>query len=119
MSRARRNTLGRPKSGRETGSAPIFAALGDETRLALLRKLGDGSPASIAGLTAGSRLTRQAITKHLRILQRAGLIRGIRSGREQLFELERSRLESARQDLDRISQQWDHALARLKDFVEK
>ena len=99
-------------------NAPIFAALGDETRLMLLVKLSGGSRFSIARLTAGSTLTRQAITKHLRILHDAGLVRGVRRGRENLFELRAKRLEEARQSLDRISRQWDESLARLKSFVE-
>jgi DNA-binding transcriptional ArsR family regulator len=100
------------------GHAPLFAALGDETRLALLAKLSRQSPASISQLTTGAAMTRQAITKHLRVMERAGLIRGVRRGREQLFQLERRRLDEARHTLDRIAQQWDDALQRLKSFVE-
>jgi DNA-binding transcriptional ArsR family regulator len=100
-------------------NAPIFAALGDETRLRLLTKLSGGSRFSIARLTEGSTLTRQAITKHLRVLQDAGLVRGVRRGRENLFELEPEPLDEARRALARISRQWDEALARLKSFVEE
>jgi DNA-binding transcriptional ArsR family regulator len=100
-------------------SAPVFAALGDETRLTLLAKLGGGTPFSISRLTEGSALTRQAITKHLRVLQSARLVRGVRRGRENLFELEPKRLDAARSALDGISRQWDQALARLKSFVEE
>ena len=99
-------------------NAPVFAALGDETRLALLTTLGGGARCSIARLTEGSPLTRQAITKHLRILRDAGLVRSIHQGRENLFELDPRRLDEARRALDRISRQWDDALARLKSFVE-
>lgn len=99
-------------------NAPIFAALGDETRLTLVTKLCGGSLLSIARLTEGSTLTRQAITKHLRVLQDAGLVRGVRRGRENLFELEPEPLDEARRALDVISRQWDQALARLKSFVE-
>lgn len=98
--------------------APVFAALGDETRLSLLTRLGGGSPLSIARLTEGSTLTRQAITKHLRVLEDAGLVRGVRRGRESLFELEPGPLDEARRALDRVSRRWDEALARLKKFVE-
>jgi DNA-binding transcriptional ArsR family regulator len=101
------------------GSASVFAALGDETRLKLLAKLDGGTRFSIARLTKGSALTRQAITKHLRVLQDARLVRGVRRGRENLFELEPKRIEEARRALDGISRQWDQALARLKAFVEK
>ena len=99
--------------------APLFAALGDETRLTLVRKLCGGEPRSISQLTRGSRLTRQAITKHLRVLEAAGLARSRRRGRERLWQLERQRLQEARRYLDSISRQWDEALARLRDLVEK
>ena len=99
-------------------NAPVFAALGDETRLMLLMRLAGGAPYSIARLTAGSTLTRQAITKHLRVLHRAGLVRGNRRGRESLYELEPESLDEAQQVLARISRQWDDALARLKAHVE-
>ena len=100
-------------------NAPVFAALGDKTRLTLLVRLCEGAPLSILRLTEGSKLTRQAITKHLRVLQHAGLIRGIRRGRENLFELEPEPLDQARRALANISRQWDVALMRLKAFVEK
>ena len=101
------------------GSAPLFAALGDETRLALLTKLSGGAPLSIARLTQGSTRTRQAITKHLQVLRAAGLVRGVRRGRENLFELEPKPLAEAQRALESISRQWDAALARLKAFVER
>ncbi|HEV8605790.1 MAG TPA: metalloregulator ArsR/SmtB family transcription factor [Tepidisphaeraceae bacterium] len=100
-------------------STPVFAALGDETRLTLVMKLSGGSRCSIAHLTEGLTVTRQAITKHLRVLQGAGLVRGVRRGREKLFELEPKRLGEAQRALDHISKKWDEALARLKSFVEK
>ncbi len=98
--------------------APKFAALGDETRLTLLMKLGEGQLLSITRLTEGSNLSRQAITKHLRILDEAGLVRCVRRGRETLFEPEPDSLKGAKDTLDGISRKWDHALARLKSFVE-
>jgi DNA-binding transcriptional ArsR family regulator len=101
------------------GKAPLFAALGDETRLKLLVKLGSGSLLSITRLSEDSALSRQAITKHLCVLQDAGLVRAVRRGRENLFELEPDRLDEARRALDVISRQWDQALARLKEFVEE
>lgn len=100
-------------------NAPLFAALGDGTRLTLLMKLGDGALLSITRLTEGSSLTRQAITKHLRILEEAGLVRGVRRGRERLFHLEPKPLKEAQDALDHLSRQWDDALARLKSFVEE
>lgn len=105
--------------GRFRRNAPLFAALGDETRLTLLLKLGDGPLLSITRLAEGSTISRQAITKHLRILEDAGLVRGVRRGRENLFQLEPKSLGVARDVLDSISRQWDDALARLKAFVEK
>jgi DNA-binding transcriptional ArsR family regulator len=100
-------------------AAPLFAALGDETRLALLDRLGTGGPQSITRLTAGSTVTRQAITKHLHILAAAGLVHDVRRGREHIWELDRERLDEARRSLDQIEQQWDEALERLKKFVEE
>jgi DNA-binding transcriptional ArsR family regulator len=100
-------------------SARVFAALADPTRLRLLTRLSGGSGYSITSLTAGSRVTRQAITKHLRVLQKAGFVRGIRRGRERVFELEPRRVEEARRALEHISRKWDEALARLKGMVEE
>jgi DNA-binding transcriptional ArsR family regulator len=99
--------------------ASVFAALGDETRLFVLAKLSGGEPQSIARLTAGTRLTRQAVTKHLRVLESAGVVRSVRSGRESLFELEPQPIEEAQQYLDHVSRQWDDALARLRSHVEE
>lgn len=95
-----------------------FAALGDETRLSLMGKLAGGPPQSIARLAEGSTLTRQAITKHLRVLESAGVARSVRIGREKLFELRPEPLKDLQSYLERVSQQWDDALARLKLFVE-
>jgi DNA-binding transcriptional ArsR family regulator len=99
-------------------NAPLFAALGDPTRLHLVQRLSNGEALSIARLHAGSSVTRQAITKHLQVLRAAGLVRGDQHGREHLWQLERERLDSARQCLDQISAQWDQALERLRTFVE-
>ena len=98
--------------------ANIFAALGDETRLGLLAKLTDGEPLSIARLTEGTRLTRQAVTKHLRVLEDAGVVHSVRTGRESRFALDPRPLASAQHYLEHVSQQWDNALARLKALVE-
>ncbi len=101
------------------GRAAVFAALGDETRLALLGKLSGGERQSISELAGGSSLTRQAITKHLRVLEGAGVVQSARVGRESLFEFKPEPLRDVRAYLDRVSGQWDQALARLKSFVEK
>jgi DNA-binding transcriptional ArsR family regulator len=92
--------------------------LGDQTRLSLVAKLCRGRPRSISQLAEGSRLTRQAITKHLRVLEQAGIVHGIRSGRENLFEFDPKPIESLKDYLDLVSAQWDQALARLRSFVE-
>lgn len=99
--------------------APVFAALGDETRLALVAKLVHGQPRSISQLTEGSKLTRQAITKHLRVLEGAGLVHGVRSGRESLFQFDSEPIHQIKEYLDLVSEQWDQALGRLKAFVEE
>ena len=117
MSRARHRAPARRVA--VTGSAPIFAALGDPTRLRLVSRLGAGGPLSIVQLTAGARITRQAVTKHLHVLAEAGLVRDSRQGREHRWELDPSRLDEARRALEVISQQWDRTLERLKEFVER
>jgi DNA-binding transcriptional ArsR family regulator len=99
-------------------AVPLFAALGDETRLRLLVRLSSGGPGSIARLSAKSAVSRQAITKHLKVLSGAGLVRGSRRGREQIWELEPRRLADAHAYLDQISRQWDQALDRLRRLVE-
>jgi DNA-binding transcriptional ArsR family regulator len=98
--------------------ASVFAALGDETRLSVLARLAKGEPASISRLTTGTRLTRQAVTKHLRVLEGAGIVRSVRVGRESRFTLEPRPIDEARAYLALVSRQWDDALARLKAFVE-
>ncbi len=100
-------------------SAPVFAALGEATRLVLVAKLCAQGPLSITRLSQGTGITRQAVTKHLRTLASAGLVRSTRSGRQRIWELETKRLERARQSLDQIAEQWDAAIARLKAFVEE
>jgi DNA-binding transcriptional ArsR family regulator len=100
------------------GSARLFAALGDETRLRLVSRICDDGPMSITGLTGGFNVTRQAITKHLRVMKEAGLVRSARRGRESVWQLDQQRLKDARRHLELISNQWDEALGRLRRFVE-
>jgi DNA-binding transcriptional ArsR family regulator len=114
MSARSRNT-----AAKREAYAPVFAALGDETRLALIATLSAGQPRSIAQLTEGTDLTRQAVTKHLRVLENASLVRSVKTGRESLFEFDPAPLRSVRDYADMVSQQWDDALGRLKAFVEK
>jgi DNA-binding transcriptional ArsR family regulator len=101
-----------------TGPAPVFAALGDKTRLALLTKLSDGHTRSIARLSVDTRMTRQALTKHLRVLENAGLLSSNRVGRESQFTFRPEAIAGARTYLETVSAQWDDALARLRSFVE-
>jgi len=101
------------------GAAPVFAALGDETRLRLVVRLSEREALSITALAAGTGVTRQAITKHLHVLAGAGLVRGSRQGREQHWQLEPRQLQEARRCLDAISGQWDQALHRLKEHLER
>ncbi|PYP01016.1 MAG: transcriptional regulator [Gemmatimonadetes bacterium] len=100
-------------------AAPVFAALGDTTRLGLLGRLSAEGPLSITRLSQGTGVTRQAITRHLDSLGRVGLVRDVRRGRERVFALDLKRLEKVRQYLDHVAAQWDAAAARLKAFVEK
>ncbi|MGH7604329.1 MAG: ArsR/SmtB family transcription factor [Gemmatimonadaceae bacterium] len=99
-------------------AAPLFAALGDDTRLKLIIRLSSGGPGSITQLSAKSSVSRQAVTKHLNVLSKAGLVRSARRGRERVWDLEPRRLVDAQEYLDRISRQWDEALGRLRKFVE-
>ena len=99
-------------------AVPVFAALGDATRLSLVRRLSTDGPLSITRLSEGTGVTRQAITRHLHALGDAGLVRDARRGRERVFELDLRRLEVARHYLDQVAAQWDAAADRLKAFVE-
>ena len=100
-------------------AAPVFAALGDPTRLRLVGRLSTEGPLSIVQLSADAGVTRQAVAKHLQSLADAGLVRGSRAGRARIYELEPRRLERARRYLDQVSLEWDAALARLRAFVEE
>lgn len=99
-------------------AVPVFAALGDATRLRLVGRLSAEGPLSITRLSEGTGVTRQAITRHLYALDDAGLVRNARRGRERVWELDLKRLEYARRYLDQVAAQWDAAGDRLKAFVE-
>jgi DNA-binding transcriptional ArsR family regulator len=99
--------------------ASVLAALGDESRLAIVRRLSRGGPLSITQLTEGSDISRQAVTKHLNTLHAAGLTRSERCGRERIWRLVPKRLTEVLHYLDRISLQWDDALKRLRSAVEE
>lgn len=100
-------------------AAPVFAALGDPTRLALLSRLSDGRPRSISRLTEGFDVSRQGLTKHLRVMEQAGIVQSRKVGRESRYQIAPGPLDEARLYLDRIAAQWDDALSRLKAFVEE
>jgi DNA-binding transcriptional ArsR family regulator len=107
----------RPASLRQ--SAPLFAALGDATRLQVVARLSGGGPMSITELADGADVTRQAVTKHLQVLADAGLVDDYWRGRERVWELKTEQLDKARRALDAISARWDSALERLKEMVEE
>lgn len=98
--------------------APVFSALGDSTRLELVSRLSEGQARSITQLTGGLGLSRQAVTKHLRVLEQAGIVNSSRVGRESQFTYVPESIEQVRSYLDKVSEQWDDALSRLKSFVE-
>jgi DNA-binding transcriptional ArsR family regulator len=98
---------------------PVLAALGDETRLSIVAKLSNGEAQSISQLTDDTKVTRQAVTKHLKVLEDAGIVRSSRSGRECHFTLTPAPLAEASDYLDLVSKQWDDSLGRLKAFVER
>lgn len=102
-----------------SSAAPLFAALGDETRLEIVDRLCSQGPQSITRLTDGTRVTRQAISKHLQALAAAGVIISRREGRERIWQIQTKRLNEARRQLDRISAHWDDALERLRAAVER
>lgn len=102
----------------EAQPASVFAALGDTTRLQLISRLGDGRPRSIRQLGEGLELSRQGVTKHLRVLETAGLVTSSRVGREHRFRYAPESIDAARDYLDQVSAEWDEALGRLKAFVE-
>lgn len=106
-------------SPNSSAAAPVFAALGDPTRLGLLGRLSAEGPLSITRLSEGTGVTRQAITRHLDVLEQVGLVRDVKQGRERVFSLDQKRLEVARRYLDRVAAEWDHAAERLKAFVEE
>lgn len=118
----RRNSAEKRLSNSESAlqkAAPVFSALGDETRLRLVAALCAGGAMSIAQLTAGTEITRQGVTKHLQILAEAGLVHDVKVGRERLWKLDPAQIDEARRSLEVIAQQWDHALSKLKMAVEE
>lgn len=107
------------RTAESKASARLFAALGDETRLNLVFRLREEGPLSISNLASGSTITRQAITKHLRVMERARLVHCRRHGRQSVWQLDPQRLDDARRYLDLISRHWDLALGRLQTMLEE
>lgn len=99
--------------------AAVFAALGDPTRLALFETLADGRARSIAELSSAAPMSRQGVTKHLAALERAGVLRRERRGRETRFRIRPAAIADVRNYLGAIAEQWERALVRLKNFVEE
>lgn len=99
--------------------APVFAALGDPTRLGILATLCESQNQTISQLASTSQLTRQGLTRHLQVLEDAGIVASVRSGRERRFRVEPDQLREMQAYLQRVSRHWDEALGRLKSFVEK
>lgn len=95
-------------------TAGLFAALGDRNRLKLVKRLCDSGPSSITNLAEGLELTRQAVTKHLRVLEKGGLVTSSKAGREQIFSLEQKRFSVAQDYIESVSNRWDNAINRLK-----
>jgi DNA-binding transcriptional ArsR family regulator len=100
-------------------NAPVFAALGDATRLRIVVRLCQEGPLSIARLAQGAKVSRQAIAKHLQVLEAAGVARGFRTGRESIWELRSDQLLQVQRYVLQISRDWDAALNRLRKFVEQ
>lgn len=111
--------MGRDVARRAAASAPVFAALGDPQRMEIVARLCEEGPLSVSRLTEGAAITRQAVTKHLHVLEAAGLARSSKSGRETLWSLERRPLAKAKDHLEMIARQWDDAIERLRAFVEE
>jgi DNA-binding transcriptional ArsR family regulator len=118
VSAARARARSRTAAAVTTDAAPVFTALGDETRLYLVSRLCEEGPLSISSLAEGTRMSRQAVTKHLRVLAGTGLARCGRSGREQVWQIEAARLADVRRLLGKISAQWEQSLERLQTFLE-
>lgn len=108
-----------PEPAPDAGLAALFAALGDPTRLRLVGLLCAGGLLSIAQLTSATSISRQGVTKHLQVLADAGLVRDLKLGRERRWQLAPERIDDARRALEAIGRQWEAALGRLKDFVER
>jgi len=103
----------------EQAVVEVFSALGDRTRLFVVGKLVAGGALSATALSDGAKVSRQAIAKHLRVLEGAGLATHEKRGREVLYSLEARRLEQARAFLDGVSAGWDRAIERLRRMVEE
>jgi len=98
---------------------PVFAALGDKTRMHIVTRLAQGEARSIAQLASGLDISHQGVTKHLKVLERSGLVHAQRVGRERLYTCELALVREAGDYLDEVAREWDEALRRLQRFVEE
>jgi len=101
------------------GPVRLFTALGNDHRLAIVESLSEHGPQSITALAQRAPVTRQAVRKHLAVLETAGLATSERHGRERIWRLQPGPLASAHTYLDQISRRWDAALERLEAHLEK
>jgi DNA-binding transcriptional ArsR family regulator len=99
-------------------AAPLFAALGDPVRLDIVQRLCRQGPLPTVQLRQGTRISRQAITRHLQVLEDAGLVASGRVGRDRQWKMQARQLAALSACLERISVQWDTRLERLKALVE-
>ena len=106
------------RTSQQVKTAPLFAALGDPVRLAMVAQLCRDGPLPTIRLKQGTPVSRQAVTKHLRMLEDAGLVQSQRVGRDRLWQIETRQLAEVRRYLDQISAQWDATVERLRRFVE-
>ena len=99
-------------------AAPLFDALGDPNRLRIVVRLCESGPSSTSQVTEAVSVTRQAATKHLELLQAAGLVASSRRGRERIWTLQTRPLIDAGDYLTQLSRRWDAAIDRLRAYVE-
>jgi len=99
-------------------AAPVFDALGDPHRLRMVIWLCDSGPCSTTVVTQSVPVTRQAATKHLALLESAGVVSSTKRGRERIWSVQTALLTDIGDYLERLSRQWDQRIERLRAFVE-
>ena len=101
-----------------TGSGNTFWALSDPVRLEILDRISSGSEVTVSQLAAVLPITRQAVSRHVRTLEEAGLVKGSQEGREHRYHVDTAPLDDARRWLDRRVASWEDALRRLATYLE-